>query len=224
MIIHDEYDQYSEAWYQAHVGIPTASQFHRIITPARGELSKQARNYAFFLAAEQLLNQSLMPAMEVEWMMRGKALEPEAVKHYEFTHDVHCRTVGFVTTDDGLVGASPDRLVGDVGALEVKCPAPHVHLAYSCDGPGDDYRAQVQGQIWVCELEWVDFYSWHPQMPDHCHRWMRDDAYIAKLAHAIEQFLDMKNGILERCRASGYFERRQEIATPTDLYMEEGGL
>ena len=85
--------------------------------------------------------------------------------------------VGFITTDDGLIGASPDRLVkGAPIGLEIKCPAPHTHLAYLLDGTAPEYKPQVQGQMLVAELERVDLYSYHDRMPPCTIKTPRDDA------------------------------------------------
>jgi hypothetical protein len=227
MIIHDNFVQGSTEWYAARLGIPTSSSFDKIITPAHGHLSKSARSYCLYLAAEAILRTPLDSISHLEWVARGKEMEPLAVRQYQFTEDAEVRAVGFITTDDGQVGCSPDRLlVGARGALEVKCPAPHTHLGYLLDGPGDAYRCQVQGQIHVAELEFVDFYSWHPAMPPVLLRVFRDDSYIAKLAHALEQFSDMRHDILERCRMAGFFEGRVAFAGPVELLLEaqEGEL
>ena len=106
-----------------------------------------------------------------------------------------------MTTDDGLVGASPDRLiVGASAGLEIKCPLLPTHIGYRLDGPGDDYRPQVQGQLWVAEFEWLDFYSYHPQMEPVRLRTQRDDAYIKLIEQALRDFNDMLHNMYERVR------------------------
>ena len=59
--------QYSEAYDRLKLGIPTSSNFHKIITP-QGKPSKQWREYACVLIAERLLQQKIefynSPAME----------------------------------------------------------------------------------------------------------------------------------------------------------------
>jgi hypothetical protein len=220
----DAFDQGSAEWYAARLGIPTSSNFDKIITPAKGDFSKSARAYAYYLAAEAILRTPLESISHLEWVGRGKEMEPLAVKQYAFTEDAAVRTVGFITTDDGQIGCSPDRLV-DVqdsagrwlrGGLEVKCPAPQTHIAYLVDGPGDNYKPQVQGQLYVAELDFVDFYSFHPSMPPVLRRTYRDEPYIAKLAAALRQFCDMKQEILALCRKVGFFAASDHVATPID--------
>lgn len=204
--------QGSDRWLSARLGIPTASQFHRIITPAKGDLSKQARKYAYQLVAERLLQQPVEAAIgELEWVARGKLLEPLAVQQYEFTTDVETKPVGFITTDCGRIGCSPDRLiVGAQGGLEIKCGSPATHIGYLLDGPGDDHKPQIQGQLAIAELAWSDLYGYHPELPAVLLRTHRDEPYIAKMQAALREFLDMLDDMLARARASGFFAERAD--------------
>lgn len=218
--IHDV-EQGSGDWFALRIGIPTASNFHKIVTPT-GKFSKQSRGYAFYLLAEKLLNQSLESLSNLEWIARGKELEPQAVKMYEFQYDVATRPVGFVTTDDGRMGATPDRLlIGRAAALEVKCPAPQTHVAYMIDGFGADYIPQAQGQLYVGELEFVDRYSFHPQMPPVLHRTPRDEPYIRTLAAALDEFCNMLAEMIEHARSLGHYGERERLTTELDRYAKE---
>lgn len=200
MKIHDV-AQRSPEWHALRLGKPTASEFHKIITPKTGKLSAQARKFACRLIAERLLNEPLDLLDGIETIERGKAMEPDAVAQYEFAEEIETQPVGFVTTDDGLVGASPDRLiVGASAGLEIKCPLLPTHIGYRLDGPGDDYRPQVQGQLWVAEFEWLDFYSYHPLMEPVRLRTQRDDAYIKLIEQALGDFNDMLHDMYERVR------------------------
>ncbi len=207
-------EQGSPEWLHARLGIPTASQFHRIITAAKGELSKSARKYAHELVAETLLGRPLEPVPVIsQAMLRGKQLEPMAVRQYEFTNDTETRAVGFVTTDCGRLGCSPDRLiVGARAGLEVKCQLDGNHVATLIDGPGEDYKQQVQGCLAICEADYWDLYAYHPELPPVTVRTHRDEPYIAKMRAALAEFLDMRDAMLVQARASGFFEARQEAA------------
>ena len=105
-ILHDV-AQYSEAYDRLKLGIPTSSNFHKIITP-QGKPSKQWREYACLLIAERILQRKIefyhSPAME-----RGLIVEADAADWYEFDQDVtsattaywkskpHCRTLRSIT-------------------------------------------------------------------------------------------------------------------------------
>lgn len=180
-------EQGSPEWCKLRMGIPTASAFDRILTPG-GKPSKQAEAYRHHLIAEMFLGRPI-DAPKTSWMERGSEMEGEAVCWYEFERDVAVQTVGFVTDDDMTVGCSPDRLVGDDGLLEIKCPSPAVHVEYLLWGGVDDaYKPQLQGQMLVTGRDWVDIVSYHPEMPCVAVRVPRDDAYCASLADALVEF------------------------------------
>jgi len=206
-------EQGTPAWLAARLGIPTASCFDKILTPAKGDLSKSARGYAQQLVAEIPLGEPLGAAIgNMDWVARGKLLEPRAAEQYAFTTDTEIETVGFITTDDGRVGCSPDRLIlGQRGAVEIKVPSPATHIGYLTDGPGLDYRCQMQGICAVAELEFCDFYSFHPSLPPVLMRTERDEPYIAKMRTALAEFLDIRDAMLAQVRATGFFEERADL-------------
>lgn len=213
-------EQGSAEWFALRKGVPTSSEFHRIVTPT-GKLSTQARKYAFYLIAETLLNRSLETISSLEWVERGKELEPEAARMYEFQHEVTTERVGFITSDDGRIGCSPDRLiVGRSAGLEIKCPAPQTHVCYMLEGFGLDYVPQVQGQLYVGEFEYVTRMSYHPEMPPYMERTNRDEAYIKKLVAALDEFCEIRDKMLEQAKASGFFAERARILTPADAELD----
>ena len=185
-IIHCE--QGTDEWRAARLGIPTASRFSEILTPT-GKLSTSADKYMLQLLAEWLSGQAC-DDYQSDWMKRGTELEPEARAYYAFTTEAELSQVGFMTRDDGLVGASPDALIGNDGLAEFKCPAPHTHVRYLLgEKLATQYVPQVQGQLWISEREWCDWVSYHPTMPPCVVRTARDDAYIKALALAVDEFV-----------------------------------
>ena len=202
MIIHDCI-QGTTAWLAIRAGIPTASCFDRILTP-KGKVSTQAEKYMHRLLAERMMGH---PVIEFSgpWLERGKELESDAAAYYESMREVTCERVGFVTNDAGTIGASPDRLVGEDGLLELKVPAEHTHVAYMITRAVDaEYYPQVMGQLWVTGRAWLDIMSYHPEMPPAIVRVERDEKYILTLSAAVESF----SGELER-RVSELRERGQ---------------
>jgi YqaJ-like viral recombinase domain len=206
-------------WINARLGIPTASEFHNIVGNATGELSRPrgkkdgisetAKKYAYRLVAETLLGRPLEKPPGTPWAMaRGKELEPLAVEQYSFIQDVEVRRVGFVTTDDGRIGCSPDGLIiGARGGLETKCLLDEGHMGLFIDGPGDTFKPQVQGNLAGCELEWWDLHGYHPQLPPITIRSYRDEPFIATMGAALREFLDIRDAMLAKARASGFFEQ-----------------
>jgi hypothetical protein len=50
-------------------------------------------------------------------MEYGSGTEEEARNWYAFQHDVEVQQVGFITTDDGRLGCSPDGLILKAGEI-----------------------------------------------------------------------------------------------------------
>lgn len=211
-------EQGSADWFAARRGIVTASNADQIITPVKAALSKSSRKYAYKLIAERLLNEPMVSEFETEWMTRGKELEPLAVKQYEWVTETETERVGFCVTDDGLIGASPDRIIKNKSAgLEIKSPAPHTHIGYLLDGPGESYKPQVMTQMLVCDFGFVDLYSYSERMPAARIRTPRDEPYIALLKSALDQFNAQLFEMLERAKSLGVFQSYESAVTPTDI-------
>jgi hypothetical protein len=191
MIMH-ECIQGSERWHRLRLGIPTASCFAKIVTPG-GKLSKQSDAYLHRLLAEWLFGAPLEDPESTyrsEWMQRGHDLEEAAVRAYEFQTGQEAEQVGFITSDDGNVGCSPDRLIGEIGLLEIKVPAPPTHVGYMLTSSIEqDYTPQLQGQLLLTERRWVDIVSYCPPFPLVIIRVERDGSYQTALAEALDQFV-----------------------------------
>lgn len=191
-------------WATARLGIPTASQFDRIITPKTMKMSASAEKYACELLAEQALGEPMDDATS-GFMLRGSIQEERAVRYYEFQSDNATTPVGFLLRDDRRAGASPDRMVGDNGLLEVKVPNAANHIAYLLDEDGIGYRAQVQGQLWVAEREWDDTLSYNPIMPYALVRQYRDEEFIKALERCMSVFHEMMDEMREKLQKKGLF-------------------
>jgi hypothetical protein len=199
------YAQGTHEWVQARLGIPTASNFHRIITSKTLKVSEQSHGYLCELLAERMMRCQVSDAA-TQFMERGSALENQAVALYELKRDVDTTPVGLCLSDDGRVGCSPDRLVGEVGGLELKCPSAGVHVGYLLDGDegvAAKYRAQVQGALWITERSWWDVCSYHPMMPEALVRVERDEELISALAEAVGHFLERLEAAEARLRDAG---------------------
>ena len=201
--------QGSDEWVLAKVGIPSSSSFDKIITPKTQKFSESADKYAWKLIAEQLLNAPLDDYLSSGFILRGKSMEAEALGYYELTEGVDTKPGGFCVRDDGKAGASPDFFVGNDGVGEIKCPSAEIHVGYLLDSQGIGYKAQVQGQLWVCEREWCDTLSYHPTMPKALVRQHRDEEFIGKLAKAVDLFHEMIN------------DMRDKLKSRYDLFQDE---
>jgi len=202
---HHDLLQGSKEWFQARAGIPTASEFHRLLTPATLKPSAQADGYLYRLVAERITGQVFDTTTTV-WstaMEDGIAREQEAVDFFELTTGKQTSLAGFCTTDDGLVGASPDRFANEGGELlEVKAPLASTHVGYLLVGelpPG--YELQVQGQLFVTGARCVWFISYYPGLPPLLLE-IRPDARVqAALYSALGLFCSRLDEAVDRVRA-----------------------
>lgn len=206
MRLHDV-EQRSPAWYALRCGIPTASEFSQLVTPT-GRPSKSATTYARFLAAELYVGRPLDMWSGNAWTDRGKEMEAQALEFYEFTRDVEAQKVGFVTSDDGLAGCSPDAFIGDDGMLEIKCLKAENHIAaimhHRATGlcPAD-YLPQTQGQIMLCERAWCDLLLYHPELPSLVIRQVAMPEIAAVLATQLAAVIAERDAVLEILRSIG---------------------
>ena len=225
MIVH-ECQQGSKEWRRLRAGIPTASMFGQILTPG-GEPSKSAPEYMHKLLAERIMGRPLEEHITL-WMQRGTELEAEAVAYYEFERNTDTVRVGFMTNDERTVGASPDRLVGEEGLLEIKVPSPQIHVGYLLGGKEVDkkYKPQCQGQLWISGRKWLDIQSYSPDgMPPVIVRVERDDDYISKLEATVTTFSRLLEEraaeFLERGLIKPYEETQEETEHPLGLTDED---
>lgn len=189
MIVYAELQQGTPEWCEVRRGIPTASNFDKILTPT-GKRSTQAKAYMRHLLAELVIGRPL-DEFKSSWMERGSEMEAEAVCYYEFARDVAVERVGFISNDAGTWGASPDALVGERGMAEFKCPKAETHIGYMLyEDVSKEYRVQLQGQLLATEgqREWTDICSYHPELPEVIVRVEPDLPYQRLLNEALEEF------------------------------------
>jgi len=189
-MIHHPVKQGSDEWHDLRVGIPTASEFDRIITPAKWEPVKgdTRRKFLIELLAQRVFG--LSEKFGTAAMNHGKEWEPIARATYESLHGVDVGECGICINDAGTIGASPDGFVGEEGSIEIKSPANHeVHLASLIDSlqyerlarveplwtatakAGEitgflrDHWIQTQGQMYVSGRKWTDLISNFARLP-----------------------------------------------------------
>lgn len=226
-------EQYSEDWYRLRLGLPTASSFHHILTPTgvptRGDRRKK---YMHRLVAEKLLNQVMDDNFYDYWMKRGRALEQEAADAFMKVSAIgppwEMRKAGFFTTTDGKVGASPDRVlvrgthVQDREGVEIKCPSPWVQVEYLLEGTEDNYKPQVQGQMFVCGFQALHLWCYHPRMPPFRRYYLRDDLYCEKLARELFVFCNELEIETDRARGMGSFKLAELLRLSAEMGYDAG--
>lgn len=175
-------------WLKARLGVITCSCLSQIVTPSTLKPSASWGRYLSRLCCEWFLGRPVDESSS-EFMARGTEMEAEAVAAYEFENNVEARKVGFIVRDDGMFGGSPDRLVGDDGGLEIKCPSAEVHMGYVLNGIDAEYRCQVQGLLYLTGRKWWDLVAFNPALPTVKVRYEPDPAFFAVLDDLLPKFM-----------------------------------
>lgn len=162
--------------------------------PSKGDFTEVAKNYAFRLAVERISGQPLDEGFTTWQMRRGTELEPEARSAHEKHSGLIVERAGFVTTDDGVFGASADGLIGDDAGSEYKClVSPEGLRDVLLADDISEYIDQVQGCMWITGRKVWHYCMYCPALAPIGRElyWRiveRDDAYIDALAADLRQF------------------------------------
>lgn len=208
--------QGSDEWWAARLGHPTASQFHRIISPAKAEPSTQARAYKCELIYERLYRQPWERLKKpTQAMQDGIDNEPWAAKQFTLDTGLELQPIGHITDDLVRWGTSPDRIVtGSNEAVEIKCPTAPVHIRYMLHGPDTDYRCQVQGHLMIGGFDKCHFYSYHPDFAAVRFPFTPDRDFQAKLLKWLNVFVEELDLGEKIVRQLGYFPKDAPSAFP----------
>lgn len=189
MIPFYDMEQGTDEWRAIRVGIPTASEFKRFITPAKGEYAAAADEYAAELVAASLgWSKSFRGNSDTD---RGNLLEKEAIRWLEMRYGFKGRDVGFCLSDCGFYGASPDWLTDEGTPCEVKAPDLHTMIKWKLKGKlPDDHKVQVHGEIYTTGAKRAIFvaYSENPYVENMMIEVPRDD-FTEKVGACLKKFL-----------------------------------
>jgi len=191
MYIPENIVQYEPAWWEARLGIPTASAFNKIIT-ATGKPSDQAQKYMYQLATEQVTGVYAGNDYQNKAMERGHEMETHARTLFEMAQGVEVKQVGLCYSDEQKKYAmSPDGLLDEAG-LEIYCP--ESPAAVYCLLNPDKAIAhakkfqQIQGSLLISEFEKWWFEMYYPGLPPLFLEVRRDEVFIAKLKAELDKF------------------------------------
>lgn len=196
-------EQRSDEWFEAHRGVPSASEFSKIVTSSnQNKRSAQWNSYLCHCVDKMLHGYNLDDGFKNQWVEHGTIMEPFARQQYEFEYDTRVDLFGFIVRNG--VGCSPDGIgVSQVG-LEIKCPSPvrHIETIRRGDVPAE-YIPQIQGSMWITGLDQWDYYSYpaSDEMKSFCIRVDKDPAYHAALDRYIPMFLEQMHELCDMVRA-----------------------
>lgn len=162
MIFYHDIEQGTPEWFKCRMGILTASEMKAIITPKTLKLSSGSESHIM-----ELLGQRVRKYVEPTYlsydMIRGHEDEPVARKLYEDRELVTVKRGGFITNSRHgfTLGYSPDGLVADNGAVEIKSRNAKYQMEIILNGKPDvDHIIQLQTGLMVSEREWIDYISY----------------------------------------------------------------
>jgi len=198
-----EHAQNSPEWFQARLGMPTASNFSSLIT-SDGTPSKSAQGYAETLAGELYAGQRLDSWQGNDYTQFGHDTEEEAALSYALQHDAELQPIGFCESDDRRYGCSPDRLVGDDGVVELKCfPKRHISMLlywHKHKRTPPEFIAQTQGELLVTGRAYCDLFFYSPVLPTLVIRQEPIPAIQDALLVQIEKCIQERDRVLEILR------------------------
>ncbi len=217
---HWDVEQGSDAWLELRRGRITASDMHRLVTPAgKRRTGETPRQYALELAAQRVCGW-VEPGAQSATLERGHRDEILARELYrERVADV--KECGVVVSDAGI-GYSPDGVImrgGEAaGVIEVKSRVPRLHLEVVCEGqPDPDHVVQLQTALLVTGLPLVHYLSYCGGMPMAVISVRRDEELIA----AIQEAAAACESHVRELVASYEHGLTQLVSFPTERIVEQ---
>lgn len=205
--------QGTQDWFDARNGRVTASRINDVMAylkPTKAELETGVRreaqkriDYKVELIAESLRGMA-MPHFVNEAMKWGIEQEALAATEYELASNDAVMPVGFVYHPAiERAGASPDRLVGKHGLLEVKCPETTTHLDWIFGGVvPEEHRNQMLFQMRCGERNWCDFMSFDSRLPKRYQKFIvrleADEQRMDEIDTEVLKFLAEVDGIIAK--------------------------
>lgn len=158
-------EQGSDEWHQIRKGKVTGTTLKGIMgTP------KAKQDALYEIIAERLTIGVESDGDYENPMDRGLRLEPDAIAAFELETGKEVERIGFVEDDTNpQIANSPDGLIGDDEAIEVKCMGGKNHVKMWLENKvPDEYIWQVVQYFIVNEkLVKLYFVGYHPDIPVH---------------------------------------------------------
>lgn len=198
MIIRHDLEQGSDEWFDARAGLITASEADNIVDskwePRTGDT---IRTYVYRKIAES------WTGPQIAWSSgsaeQGSLKETRAIPYLKLEYGWDIEQVGLVTDESGRYACSPDGLVGDSFACEIKCPEGTNHVRYLLGNClPKSYQAQVHFSMLVTGFRQWRFISYRPSYPTLVILVDRDEVIQSKLREALQATIEKIDAGLER--------------------------
>jgi len=190
--IYEEVVQGTDEWYALRLGLTTASEVKKLITPT-GKIADNddTRSHVYELLAQRITGR-IDPSYISDDMLRGKIEEMDALALYDEKYD-KIKKVGFITNDKWgfTIGYSPDALVGDDGLIEVKSHRQKYQIETILSDGLPTNKAlnpmlQIQTGLLVSERKWCDFVSYSGGLPMNVVRVYPDEEIQKNIVQAVK--------------------------------------
>ncbi|HUW44517.1 MAG TPA: YqaJ viral recombinase family protein [Dehalococcoidia bacterium] len=196
-------EQGSQAWLDARVGLVTGSMVGAVLNCS----PFMSRKRALRVMVEESMGRATRFTSEA--MSWGTDHEAEACRLYQalYAGSETITETGFWVKGD--LGASPDRLVGDEGLVEVKCPyaiRDDIAPVFKKLDDVPHYWHQMQMQMYCTGRKWCDFLQWTP----HDHSMVRvyaDPNWLEDNSDAICSFMEEYAVLMSQVAEGGPAER-----------------
>lgn len=210
MQIMNDIVQGSDEWLRVRLGLVTASKLHNMITPKKEEISDaKIQTYAKVLSVEVGYN-DLDSDFKSAAMQDGNDKEPDVRQLYQEEAFTLVEQVGFIMSDCGNYGYSPDGLVGDDGLIEIKCQKANKHCEFLINKREIpfEYKCQMQGGMFITGRKWCDYVVYNDQIKDKSKqliikRVFRDEEFIKKLEAGIQKVIETRDSYLKKIAGGG---------------------
>ena len=158
-------EQNTEEWYGLRAGKLTSSKLGVVMANFGKAFGEPAKKYAVNIAIEQITGVPISSDYSNEHMQRGHEQEPIARLLYEQETFDDVTNGGFFSSE--FIGCSPDGLVNNDGAIEIKSVITTVHFAnVKRNGVDPAYKWQCIGNLKFTGRDWLDFVSYCECFPE----------------------------------------------------------
>jgi len=190
-------DQNEDDWWQLRCGKLTSSNLGKVMANLGKAFGEPAKKLAVNIAVQQITGKIDQNGFSNEHTDRGHEQEPIARMLYEDETFCNVSNGGFFCSE--TIGCSPDGLVSDCGAIEIKSVIASTHFAtVKRQNVDPAYKWQCIGNLKFTGRDWLDFISYCADFPQgkqlYIHRLNKEN--FADEFKAIDNRIDEFMGLI----------------------------